>query len=333
MTAATGTALPRAETSARDTRLDRARGVAMVFVVLGHALVGLKGAGFDTPLLRFALIAIYSTHMALFFLVSGLLSTSLAALPWTEVLRRLTQRLLWPYLLWSLMLYSLHFQMSAVTNTAIETFAPWRILCVPPSVMWFLYVLIASLLLLRWLAPGPRWLTFGMALCILCVAYSPLPAPDYLRWVGVVLLAAAGGRQMVAALARPAGYAVAGLVMVATLLMAWGEAQSPAQGYPAADTVYIPALIAGPLLVYGLCGAVDRGAVARLLAVIGRRSMAIFVTHILITAGTRILLLRVFDIDSWSAVVLLGTLLGIALPLLADAGARRLGIAAVLGWR
>ena len=99
-------------------------------------------------------------------------------------------------------------------------------------------------------------------------------------------------------------------------------------------------LLAGPLVLIALCDVLARRAArggaahipARVLSHVGRHTMAIFVLHILITAGTRIGLGAV-GIDSWPVAVLAGTVLGVALPLAAAMAVRRLGLAPLLGWR
>ena len=65
----------------RSAALDVARGIGIVLVVWGHAIIGVQGALGDAPAGRFAVIAIYAVHMPLFFFLSGLLSRSATAEP------------------------------------------------------------------------------------------------------------------------------------------------------------------------------------------------------------------------------------------------------------
>lgn len=329
-----GNTAPISQAVPRDMVLDLVRGVAIILVVLGHVLVGIRSAGADTALVRFVLIVIYSTHMALFFEVSGILSRGMAQRSWPEVGRQLGLRVVWPYLLWSFVLLSAHYVMSGSTNTALDTFAPWRILWSPPSVMWFLYVLFFAMLIMRALQAASRNVVVGVGALIMALAYGVDFIPQDSRWIGVFLIAAAMGREGLQRISTTRGYAIAGLVMLATLGLAFMEARAGLDGYPAGKVGYIPALLAGPLVLVWLCRQLpQRGGIAAALSFVGRYTMPIFVTHILITAGTRIVLLKVLGEGSWIWIVFASTLLGVCLPLGAAVVADRIGAARALGWR
>ncbi|MGB3242951.1 MAG: acyltransferase [Sulfitobacter sp.] len=325
---------PPGKTMSRDAVLDLVRGVAIILVVLGHVLVGIRSAGADTVLVRFLLIVIYSTHMALFFEVSGILSRGMAQRSWPEVGRQLGLRVVWPYILWSIVLLAAHFAMSGSTNTSLDTFAPWRILWSPPSVMWFLYVLFFAMLIMRALQPVSRTVMIGVAIALMAMAYGFDFVPQEGRWIGVFLIAAAVGRAGLERISTPVGYGLAGVVMLVTMWIAWTEAQGGLTGYPAGTVRYIPALVAGPLVLVWLCRRLPpEGWIAAALSFVGRYTMPIFVTHILVTAGTRIVLLQVLGIGNWTIIVIAGTLLGVCLPLVAATLADRVGVARLLGWR
>ncbi len=53
------------------------------------------------------------------------------------------------------------------------------------------------------------------------------------------------------------------------------------------------------------------------IAFIGSSSMVIYLTHILVSSGSRIILQNIFDVDSASMHTIIGCLLGIAVPLVA----------------
>ncbi|WP_375175101.1 acyltransferase family protein [Pseudooceanicola sp.] len=318
----------------RDATLDTLRGLAMILVVFGHALIGAMAAGYDTPLVRVLILVIYSTHMALFFAVSGLLSRGMAQRGWAEVLRRIGVRLLWPYLLWSLVLLSAHYLMSGHTNVALTRFEPWTILWHPPAIMWFLYALILAMLLMRLLAPLPHAVMAGAGLVLMALAYLVPLVPLAGRFVGLFLIACAAGPGALARLDRPVWIALSGGVMVVVLWLAMAEAGAPLTGYPAGSLAYLPALVAGPFLLLRVSRWMARmqPTLAAAFAYVGERTMPIFVTHILITAGVRIVA-RAAGVTEWWAIILAATGLGVALPLAALSVADRLGLSRGLGWR
>jgi len=133
----------------RDARLDALKGVAIALVVFGHALSYQIGSPAErTPLG----IAIWSVHMPLFALVSGLVTRGVERAPGRFVVRRARQ-LLVPYLCWTALwgLVSLP-DLSAVVHSERSA------LLFPRTSLWFLYTLFLCCLLLAATAPfGKRY--------------------------------------------------------------------------------------------------------------------------------------------------------------------------------
>lgn len=322
-----------ARSSARDTKFDIARGVGIILVVLGHALVGVQQGGLTTPLMHFLIIGIYSTHMALFFIISGVFSGSMAKRAWPEFSLAMLTRIVWPYLLWGFVLYTAHFLMGGFTNTQIKAYNLWSVIWPSGSVMWFFQALLAGMVLRRLLAGVSLNVTGLVGLALVAVAYIYPFWGGVERFVGLFLIAA-WGRPLLPKALSPLWVGLSAVVMVVTLGMVWQDAQLPLQGYPAFVPKYIPALLAGPILV--LWGAARlsafEGLLARGLEYIGQHTMPIFVTHILITAGTRIAL-RLGGLDDPVLAILVGTVFGVGLPLIAAVVAQKLRLSAILGWR
>ncbi|MEM6634661.1 MAG: acyltransferase [Pseudomonadota bacterium] len=325
-----------AAASKRDLDLDVGRGIAILLVVYGHALIGAIGAGLDATVARFWVIMIYTSHMAFFFAVSAFLSAGMVGRNWPAFWRAAAQRILWPYLLWSLVLYSAHFVMSGYTNTALAEYQPWRILWKPPSVMWFLWYLLVALIASRVLRRAPRGLTATIGAAAFAAAYVWEGVPSEMRFVGLFLLVAAGGADLRRWIAQPWVIAVAGAVMAAMGYLAALQAQAPIVGYPAFAPVYIAAAFAGPVFLFALsafiAGRFDGLNATLALSYIGQKTMAIFVMHILLTAGTRIALVA-GGMTSWGGIVLLSFLAGVVVPLVFAWLAERMGIGAAMGWR
>ena len=323
---------------ARAADLDIARGLGIALVVAGHALIGIERALGETPAGRFAIVLIYAVHMPLFFFVSGLLARSALTEPPRDFARRLGSRFVWPYLLWSVLLLGFHASFSDVTNTRVEAPDPLRILWAPPSVMWFLYVLAASFGFARLLRPLPRpaMRAIGAALVLggLALASSGMDAwllPS-LRFTGIFLIATTLPLSAVRAAASSPGARVAALLFLASGAgFAAMAAGAPIPGYPAAGFRYLPAAAAGILLALAASGALARTPMAGPLASLGRCTMPIFVTHILVLAALRIGLLHagVTDRDLILAIIIP---CGLVLPIVAAEIARRLRLSRLLGW-
>lgn len=321
---------------ARDQTFDVGRGIAMILIVLGHALIGVKSAGLAPPLVPVLIVLLYSFHVAVFFVLSGVLAGSLVRRNARELARGLLIGIVYPYFLWGLLLVTAHFVMSSHTNNSVDQIDPVSFLYSPPSVLWFLYVLFFGMLLLWAIRGLPRPARIAIGLICFAAGYVlDFWMLGHLRFIGLYILAFELGRSgLHTVLSRPWFAPVSGLIMIGSFWLAAGDTRP---GYPALHPEYIPAMIAGAYLVLWLSktiaegGGAIAGRLTRVLALVGQHTMAIFVVHILLTAGTRIALGQI-GIRNWIVIVILGTILGVVLPLIADRIARPLGISRYLGW-
>lgn len=80
-----------------------------------------------------------------------------------------------------------------------------------------------------------------------------------------------------------------------------------------------------------MCQWLDRNFRCGWLARLGQASLAIYVMHVLAGSGARIVLQKLLGITSVSLHLLVGTVLGIVLPLLALRVFERLGLRVALG--
>ena len=316
--------------------LDIARGFAMVLVVFGHATIGAMGAGLSSDTLERVIAAIYAIHMPVFFFISGLLSTSLIGASPAQFASRLGARIVWPYLFWSLFLISAHFAMRNHTNADMQSFRPYTILWQPPAVMWFLYYLAAGLILARVLAGVRAGVRVAIAAVLVAASYALPFVPNEVRFIGFLLV----GTVLTHISFKhplPAWVVIAsvstGLLSVLGLISASLDIHG---SYPASEIWLLPLAISAPVFVIefsrNMALNMPNSTFLTALDLIGCNTMPIFVTHILITAGVRIALLRA-GVDDWSMIIAMATVLGIALPLLAAHIAARLGMSKWLGWR
>lgn len=318
---------------ARDSAIDVARGLAIAAVVAGHALIGTEAAGGGGPGMRWAILLLYTTHVASFFVVTGGLSAGWRGLPWPAFWRRLGAWVIWPYLLWSVILITVHFTLRDWTNQIPQGFAPWRILWQPPAFMWFLYVLAIGLVLLRLCAALPDRVLMGLGGLMITLPYLTALLPQELRFVG--LMFGAAGCARVFGPWWPGVVPLAVAVMLVTGGLAWSEAQEVLQGYPAATLLFAPAMLAGPVLVLALGRRIargDPGPLARGLQRMGRDSLPIYVTHVYVTAGLRIVAQN-SGVDPGWPVACAATALGVWFPMYLASLARGARLSAALGWR
>lgn len=337
--------------AARLDWVDAAKGIGIVLVVIGHAIGGLVDAGIQPSpdWFRPVMLAIYFFHMPLFFFLSGLFFPDRLQAGPAGVARRSLTGIVWPYLLWGgLQVMAIHAAGRYVNAPIVDLGETLRGMAFssPPSQFWFLYVLLVAQLLAMVLLPlaGAGGL-LGVAVLAWLLAPGPLPVVAALALKMLPFFALGclvGGRKWLAALPAPTGRGTAAVVAVAALtglataagLIAMaGEARFAAlRAGGIADLAWQP-MAAGAALA-GIAAVIAvarrcRGRSLGVLACLGRRSMAIYVLHILALASTRILLVKGLGVEE-PAIMPLLVAVGVGVPLLAAEVARRLGVARLL---
>lgn len=328
----------------RQLDFDVARGVAIILVVFGHAFIGAMNVHGDPPITRFVVLLLYTFHMALFFLISGALAPSGGKPDINRLGRRLSLRIVYPYILWTLILWLSHYLANDYTNNPAGMIGIANFLWAPIDVMWFLYVLFFITIALTFMSRLDRRVKLAIGVVLYVAAHfvpPPLIVQHLLRFGGIALI---GSSLEVGALlrfaSRPLVLAGAAALFTAGSLLAWQKAvEGPIPGYPAFDLIYLPCSIGGVLLMLGLSrlmlggdGREAQNPVSATLVYVGQRTMPIFLAHLLFTAGARIAMAR-FGLTDFSLIVVVGTLLGVVLPLIAYEIGEKLRLGTVLGWK
>lgn len=332
--------------------VDSARGIGIVLVVAGHALGGLidSPVGRDAAGFRPLFLAIYTFHMPLFLLLSGLLVPDRLGRGRGPFLRAQLPGVAWPYFLWSIVQFSLIFALGSWVNRPIGAYwpnvlaLPWH----PVSQFWFLYALfwmhgLAALVLPR--GGAGALLALGLA-AKLAAATLVMPVPvklvaNHFVWYALgTALAGMAPRRICAVLlgAAAAGGALVAMAVFAPLPgLLWVLAMPPALAASAElaghawQMAVMPVALVGVAAVIALAAA-PRLAASALLAGLGRRTMAVFVLHVMFVAGARIVLVRLGLVTQPWLLLVLQVPLGLAGPLLVERALRPLGLRRWLGF-
>lgn len=324
----------------RDLTFDVAKGIGMILVVLGHAMIGVEGALGETHGGRAALIVIYAFHMPLFMLLSGSFGGRAVSEAWPRFGGRMLRTVVHPYLVWSLVLLGSHYVMSSYTNAPVEKLDLLSILYAPPSVMWFLYYLGVFFVAYRLLSGIHRYAPAVVGGALFVVSFAAgldETALVHLRHFGPFAVGVLVGPKRLRSISGK-GWLTSGSVMVlgATAWLAWREAAAPLEVYLAIRPEYAPAALAGiqaslaAALAIAEAGALS-GWLGAGLGLVGRNTLPIFVSHILLTAGARIGLLQL-GVDDRVIMVVGALALGLVLPMIAKRLGDLLRISWVVGW-
>jgi acyltransferase len=277
----------------RDPRIDAAKGVAIMLVVLGHAK-GIPG--------WFTVLA-YSFHVPLFFVLSGWLSHRRDAYPIRQLLDTLVRTLLVPYVVFFLLAYAYWLLTRNIGEKALRWGQlPWwdpltglatgigPQLYVHPA-LWFLPALFVAALsyqLLRRVLPPEMiaLLSLPPALAwILAFPATGLRLPFALDVLPVALLFYAMGAVAGTSATLPrtvlAGCAAAALVALPWWLLAWsnGRVDINQLRFGASAWKFLVASALGSVMVLMISPLAAKSAALRW---IGRNTLLILCTHILV---------------------------------------------------
>ena len=322
--------------------IDSAKGVGIVLVVIGHAWRGLETSGLikNASLYNVVDTTIYSFHMPLFFFLSGLLieRSLLGSAPIEFAISRV-RRLIWPLALWTWVFFLFKDIAGNLVNKGSD-WADFPIFPLPPRehfwFLWALFVIHLATLAFRpalqtsehrqrdwalfWLASVLFYL-FGPALGVLspwfytAISYAPFfllgAAMSGLRglrlpvWLGLVT------------------FAVFVAVVVSSLYV------------PNSSIVH---LVIGSAATIFLCSTIMAFEAPFLshrsvtwIGWLGTASLAIYVSHTIFSAATRIVLVKI-GVTDLSVHMVVGTLAGLLLPAALYVAARRMGLSGVLGF-
>ena len=313
----------------RITWVDHARGIGIFLVVLGHTLRGLDASRIiaDGAAFRLADSWIYSFHMPLFFLLSGLFAGRRVDLGPGPFLRDKLATLAYPYLVWSVLQTLVQVAIGRYTNRQVGIQELAWILIDPIMQFWFLYALFLISLFyytVRRCGFGPvgalaafagAWATRGW---LPVLGWFPL---DAARSYGIYY-ALGPVLDRLGATARLERAPTAAMVVAA--LLGYGVVTASAPRH--LDGLF-------PLgLAVTLCGISASLALAVLLGrtrgadfirVMGVHSLEIYVAHTIASAGIRIVLQKALKIQDATLHILLGTGCGILLPLILSRLCRR----------
>jgi fucose 4-O-acetylase-like acetyltransferase len=317
-------------TQTRLSWIDTAKGIAIICVVYGHCLRGLTSGGLIAAdaSIQVTDYLVYTFHMPLFFVASGLFfasSYSRGTGPfWTGRL----QTIVYPYFLWSLIQGSVQLLLSGtgVTNWGMDWGRLGSIPWLPIAPFWFLFALFFSNVLAVALIRIRPALVVALALMAfllsrhlaswvvqdVCYGFLYFALGMLVREYGLLSSLPTSPFQVGALFA-----AFAALTLLAFAL-----------GMPERLPIY--ASVVSVAAVAALGALVERRSPGRpltaLLRICGQYSMGIFVLHILVLGFTRTVMVRLGHVENGAVLLIMATALGVLVPLAVQHAAVRLGV-------
>jgi fucose 4-O-acetylase-like acetyltransferase len=305
----------------RLTWIDHAKGVGIFLVVVGHVLRGLVASQIlaDGAAFRFVDSWIYTFHMPLFFLISGLFADRQVERPPGEFVRDKLATLAYPYLIWSVLQTLLQVALSRHTNHPTNLGALVWLMVTPIMQFWFLYALFLISLIyytFRRSSLGSVGALAGFILLWSTYGWASFPA-----WPPLIAARANGIYYAFGSVLNRHRW-IEGFGRVPV----WGLALVVALGYGAIvawvfrskDTAPLIALtlaLSGVMATMALAILFDRVKGLGFVRLLGVHSMEIFLAHTIASAGIRVILEKVLKVENAVVHIVLGTVGGIVLPL------------------
>ncbi|GAB6850320.1 acyltransferase [Paraburkholderia kururiensis] len=297
----------------RDDFEDYARGIGIVLVVYGHVLRGLMSAGIvhADQWIAQTDYAIYTFHMPLFFVLSGLHVERSLKRGRLGFLTRKVETVVYPYLLWSILQGLVQWAASGDTNHPFTLAQLMSILWDPFGQFWFLYALFLCQVFVC--VTGTQRVVLVPFAVVAYVIGSVLDygifttALKFFLFFAAGILLAGQFRDIVARVS-----ALGWIALVAVMLwLAIGFARDLGD-YNGIGA--LPATTLGVLLVCQLALRMSGSVRFAALKLLGVASMPIYLGHILGASGARVVLMHL-HVENLYVHLAAGMAMGLAFPL------------------
>lgn len=324
--------MQKAERSVRDDTLDVARGIGIVLVVAAHVMRGLVDANIvERAVWAVPDYVIYSFHMPLFFVLAGLTAPKSIQRGVRSFTIGKVETILYPYLVWSFIQGGISVAMSRWASSPLGLddliSIPWR----PIQQFWFLYALFVLQVVYGLTRRAGAFLPTSAVLFIVAAALKQnTTAFNILHFSLFYAIGLWAGRNGLPSFTGPASGSSAkiGLVLIAFAGMV---AAAFVAGETYLSLAAFPAAILGISAVMLSSRRISTMSVGHVAAYLGRLSLPIYVMHILAASGVRILLAKAGFGVSPAVFILVGIVLGLGLPILAEYLMRKLGLLPLFG--
>lgn len=326
---------------ARDLTVDIAKGITIILIVLSHAIVGVWHADTIDDEARGALMpALYLVHIVVFAFLSGLFVAR--GVERSGAARYLASRaalFIWLYLLWTLLQRGARViggPFSANQASPLELLTVWR----PEGQLWFLPWLLAATVLVvvarPWASAIRGWGLLVATSVMALLVWGWEPNVVVVQGLAITPFFVAGalvrGDRMSELVRRLGVPALTAAVVVAgglyALVVTVAHFAMPTAASPDRSPVPLAwgvlGSVSGLVLVLAVSALLARSVGTGAVAALGRRSMEIYLGHILVGSLTRAALVEVGVSDGLAHLVV-GTVTGVLVPVLVWWAATRLG--------
>lgn len=335
----------------RNRVADIAKGIGILSVVLGHVIAGLSAAGIAKN--DSAWIGLnrwlYSWHMPLFVVLSGMFAHRLARKKISEFATAQLFGIVLPYFFWGILQTSIHVTLSSETNTHGTWTNIVDLLYNPPMQFWFLYFIFIAqnIYFVSSKLPCSGWfftgISFALLLLLGLIQGQSTGVPNRVRenlpfyvvgtWLSPIFLSW-GPIEFKAWRNQNDGNRPIYLTMIvgACIITFLASVAISLSSLP--NRILWPWYLAcsfpGVISILSIANLLSRGTtIGDTLVFFGKNSLPIYLAHVIGYAGVRILLVRVMGVFDLTTHLAIGFFFGCFFPLAIVFGCEWLGLRVV----
>ncbi len=304
--------------------VEYAKAIGILLVVYGHVARGVFNANLSIDEQQFRLIdsIIYSFHMPLFFFLSGLFfMNSMQKWGKGNFMRLKIGSIVYPYLLWSLIQGFIEVFLNSYTNRPINFSDVFALLYQPRAQFWFLYALIIifalSLLLYYNNKKANNVLVFILAI-FLFVFQHEIPTIFNLHFFNYYFIYFSFGVLFSSLIATDTLASNKALFITSCGFILGQYLFQLEHDYLMVyrNMLTLILVLMSIILVTSLSKRLVKIPIS-FLVIIGKNSFAIYLMHVIFGSGARIILINLFNIHDVTVHLIIGCIMGVALPILA----------------
>ena len=314
--------------------IDYAKGIGIILVVYGHMIRGMSQQ-ISAEFFYISDSVVYGFHMPLFFFLAGLFVEKWAASPSKIALKQKVLTLIYPYFLWSIVQGLINFFLSCYTNTPMSLKTLLNIAFMPIAQFWFLYVLFFIYFLYYFLR---KFLDIRaiFLISLLMFLVSPFVKFWVLGLVFINFIFFTGGAFVFSKFNIKNFEKVCTPKILSAVFVVFAFSNYVFVANCKNTQIFIKNMLSLPIAVIGtifcliLAAVLANHNIFPKLKYIGSVSMIIYLTHIIFSAGIRIVMLKLFHIHNIYFIMLICVLFGVLLPIAFFKISTKLGLNKVL---
>jgi len=298
--------------------IDYAKGIAIILVVYGHMIRGLSKQ--ITPSIFYISdTLVYGFHMPLFFFLAGLFVAKWSNSTPKVAIKKKLLTIAYPYFLWSILQGGINIILSRYTNSEMDIKTLFNIVFTPISQFWFLYVLFFIYLLYYLLK---KFLSIKTIFLISFFMFFLTPFINFwifkLIFSNLIFFTSSSLIFSKFNMKYLENICTTKILLLAFTIFSLSNyffiSHNKNMEILVRNIISLPIGFIGIGFCVILAVVLAKNNILSKLKYLGSLSMVIYLAHTIFSAGTRIVLIKLFHIDNIYLVILFGVLFGILLP-------------------